>query len=165
QEAGDFAEKIIGSVTTSLMRRSKCPVLAIDSRAKFKPIKKIALACDYKEIKTKTALDPLKEIVKLFQSHLYIVNVLREPKELVPTTDQAVAGVRLDHLLEDVNHSFHYEENKDVVQGINDFAEKHNVDMIVMVPRSHSLIENIFHEPSTKKMAFHTHVPLLSIHE
>jgi nucleotide-binding universal stress UspA family protein len=163
EEAGEFSEKIIGSIPTSLMRKLKCAVLAIGKDARFRPIQKIALACDYKELKTKTDLAPLKEIIKQFQSHLFIVNVLREEKELVPTTEQAVAGVHLDHLLEDVNHSFHYEENSDIVDGINHFVDVHNVDMLVMIPRAHTVLENIFHEPTTKRMAFHTHVPLLSI--
>jgi nucleotide-binding universal stress UspA family protein len=165
EEAGEFTEKIIGSVTTSLMRRMKCPVLAVSKDARFKPIRKIALACDYREFKTKAALEPLKEIIKLFGSHLFVVNVLKEHKELVPTTEQAVAGVHLDHLLEDVEHSFHYEENPDIVEGINHFVDQHNIDMLVMIPRSHTLLENIFHEPTAKRMAFHTHVPLLSLHE
>lgn len=163
--AGGLEEKLIGSVTTSLMRKLKCPVMAIDKSCRFKSIDKIALACDYKEIKTKAAFDPLKEIIRLFKSHLFIVNVLKEQKELIPTTEQAIAGVHLGHLLEDVNHSFHFEESSNVVEGINRFVDKHNIDLVVMVPRSHSILENIFHEPNTKRMAFHTHVPLLSIHE
>lgn len=163
--AGGLEEKLIGSVTTSLMRKLKCPVMAIDKSCRFKSIDKIALACDYKEIKTKAALDPLKQIIKLFKSHLFIVNVLKEQKELIPTTEQAIAGVHLGHLLEDVDHSFHFEESSNVVEGINRFVDKHNIDMVVMVPRSHSILQNIFHEPNTKRMAFHTHVPLLSIHE
>lgn len=165
EEAGEFTEKIIGSVTTSLMRKLKCPVLVVSSNARFKPVKKIALACDYRELKTKAALEPLKEMIKLFGSHLFVVNVLKEQKELVPTTKQAVAGVHLDHLLEDVDHSFHYEENPDVVDGINHFVDEHNIDMLVMIPRSHTLLETIFHEPTAKRMAFHTHVPILSLHE
>ncbi|MGZ3901773.1 MAG: universal stress protein [Bacteroidia bacterium] len=165
EEAGELTEMLIGSVATSLMRKLKCPVMAIGKGVTFRPIKKIALACDYKEIKNQSALEPLKEFVKLFNSHLLIVNVLKEEKELIPTTEQAAAGVQLDHLLEEIDHSFHYEENENVVEGINHFVNEHNIDMLVMIPRSHTVLYSIFHEPSTKRMAFHTHVPLLSIHE
>jgi nucleotide-binding universal stress UspA family protein len=163
--AGGFEEKMLGSVTTSLMRKVNCPVLAIDKSCTFKTISKIALACDFKELKNKVAFEPLKKIISLFNAHLYIVNVLKEQKDLIPTTEQAIAGMHLEHMLEGVNHSFHYEENAHVVDGINNFVNKHGIDLIVMVPRSHSLLQNIFHEPNTKRMAFHTHVPLLSLHE
>lgn len=163
--AGGFEEKMMGSVTTSLMRRAHCPVLAIDKSSTFKSISKVALACDFKEIKSKRALEPLKKIINLFNAHLYIVNVLKEKKDIIPTTEQAIAGVQLENMLEGINHSFHYEENAHVVDGINNFINTHTIDLVVMVPRSHSLIQNIFHEPNTKRMAFHTHVPLLSLHE
>ncbi|MBA3663023.1 MAG: universal stress protein [Bacteroidetes bacterium] len=165
EEAGELTEKLIGSVTTSLMRTMKCPVLAVGKNFVFRDIKKIALACDFKGIKTAAALEPLKEIVKFFNAHLFIVNVLKEQKELIPTTEQAVSGVQLDHMLEEINHSFHYEENVNVVDGINHFVDQHNIDLLVMIPRSHTLLQEIFHEPNTKRMAFHSHVPLLSIHE
>lgn len=163
--AGELTEKLIGSTATSLMRNLQCPVLALDASVKFNTIKKIALACDFKEIKNISAFNTLKEIVTLFQSHLFIINVLKNKSDLIPNTDQAIAGVKLEHVLEEIPHSFHFEENTNVVDGINNFAASHAIDLIVMIPRSHSLLHNIFHEPSTKRMAFHTHLPLMSIHE
>lgn len=162
---GELTEKLIGSTATSLMRNLKCPVLAIDAEVKFSPIKKIALACDFKEIKNVSAFNSLKEIVNLFQSHLFIINVLKNKNDLIPDTNQAVAGIKLEHILEEIPHSFHFEENPNVVEGINSFAAAHAIDLVVMIPRSHSLLHNIFHEPSTKRMAFHTHLPLMSIPE
>jgi hypothetical protein len=143
----------------------KCPVLAISSDVKFKPIKNIAFACDYKEINDRQLLEPLKEFAKLFDAHISIVNVVRETAELIPNTDQAIAGVKLEHSLEGTEHSFHYTQHNDVVEGINHFVTENHIDMVVMIPRMHSVLRNIFHEPQTKRMAFHTHVPLLSLHE
>jgi nucleotide-binding universal stress UspA family protein len=163
--AGFIGEKLIGSVTTSLMRKVKCPLLAIDERVKFKPLKKIALASDYKEIENINILDPLKELMRLFSSHLHVVNVVREKAELVPTTEEASVGVKLEHSLEDVEHSFHYAENNDVVEGINEYVTEHNIDLVVMIPRTHSVVTNVFKEPHTKRMAFHTKVPLLVLNE
>jgi nucleotide-binding universal stress UspA family protein len=163
--AGYLSEKLIGSVTTAVIRKVKCPVLAISSDVKFKPIKNIAFACDYKEINDRQLLEPLKEFANLFSAHISIVNVVRETAELIPNTDQAIAGVKLEHSLEGTEHSFHYTQHNDVVEGINHFVTENHIDMVVMIPRMHSVLRNIFHEPQTKRMAFHTHVPLLSLHE
>jgi nucleotide-binding universal stress UspA family protein len=163
--AGYLSEKLIGSVTTAVIRKVKCPVLAISSDVKFKPIKNIAFACDYKEINDRQLLEPLKEFANLFSAHISIVNVVRETAELIPSTDQAIAGVKLEHSLEGTEHSFHYTQHNDVVEGINHFVTENHIDMVVMIPRMHSVLRNIFHEPQTKRMAFHTHVPLLSLHE
>jgi hypothetical protein len=35
----------------------------------------------------------------------------------------------------------------------------------VMIARNHSIISRLFREPHTKEMAFHSKVPLLTLHE
>jgi nucleotide-binding universal stress UspA family protein len=163
--AGVLSEKLIGSITTSVARKVKCPVLAVNKDVKYREIKKIVLACDYKEIQNESVLEPLKELVSAFGAHIYVVNVVREPVEIVPTTEQAVVGVKLEHSLETTGHSFHFAENEDVVEGINEFVDKENADMVAMIPRMHSALKDIFREPHIKQMAFHSHVPLLVLNE
>lgn len=162
--AGYLSEKLIGSVTTTLIRKATCPVLAINAEVKFKTIKKIVLACDYHKIDNESILDPIKEFASLFKSHLYILNVSSEG-ELVSPTNKTVSGTQLIHSLKDLNPSFEFVENEDIVEGINEFANDHNADLIVMIPRKHTLLENIFKERNTKRIAFHTHIPILAIHE
>jgi len=164
QGAGFLEEKLIGSVTTLLISKSKCPVLTVAPKVNFRNIKKIAFACDYKKIKDDKILEPLKNLTHLFKAHIYILNVLPS-LTTIPGVDEAVAGVRLEHALKEINHSFCTIENEDVVDGINDFVSKQNMDLVVMIPRKHSVLKNIFSEPNTKQMAFHTNIPLMTLHE
>lgn len=159
-----LTEKMIGNITSSVIKKAKCPVLAIDKRVKFKEIKKIALACDYEETNNSSILGPLTEFSKFFDAHIYILNVTQE-METITTVNKAIEGVKLNQSLEKLNHSFHYTMNEDVVEGINSFVEKMEIDMVVMIPRIHSALHNLFHEPNSKRMAFHTRVPLLALHE
>lgn len=163
QGSGYLIEKIVGSVTTSLMKNAGCPVLSIDSHVKFKVIKKIVLACDYKETSYKDVLNTLKELAKTFGAHVHVLNVVRE-KELSPTVTEAVEGIKLNHSLEGIAHSFDYSHNEDVVEGINDFVSKNKIDIVVMIPRERSLFEKIFKRSYTKSAAFHTEVPILTLH-
>lgn len=168
QGANYLSEKLMGSITTSIISKSKCPVLAIAQPVKFKSIKKIVLACDYLEAKNKSILEPLKEFAKLFNSHIYILNISNEPETVLIHDDQtlkAKAFANLGYSLENTNHSFHNQQNDDVVDGINDFIIKQKMDMVVMIPRTHSLLTNIFHEPKTKRLAFNTDIPLLALHD
>ncbi len=162
--SGELAEKLIGSTTTSLIRKSACPVLAIDRKVKFKLIKKIALACDYEAIANTKIFEPLKEIVRLFKSHVNVINITPVDEKLPPVS-KAIAGIKLEHALEDVNHTFWFAKNENVVNGINDFVREKKMDLVVMIPRKHSLLKSIFNEPETKRIAFHTKVPLLALHE
>jgi nucleotide-binding universal stress UspA family protein len=159
--AGLIGEKLIGSVTTALIGKVKCPILIIDTQVKYRQVSKIVLASDLKEVHNSEVLNPLKELAKLLNAHVHVLNVVREPAELVPTTEEAIVGVKLEHSLEEVDHSFHYAENTDVVDGINEYVDENNIEMVAMIPRVHSVFRNIFQEPYTKRMAFHSRVPLL----
>ncbi len=163
QGAGYLAERFIGSKTTSLIYKSSCPVLAIDQGIKFRSIKKIALAYDGEGIKPKI-LGPLKNFVKLFKSHLFVLNVVPELEPANAANGALPDFVKLERSLVEVRHSFHYLEDDDVVDGINHFVAEEKMDMVVMIPHSHSILANIFREPTTKRMAFHAKVPLLALH-
>jgi hypothetical protein len=91
------------------------------------------------------------------------LNVVREP-EVITTVSHAVAGLRVEHTLEEIPHSFHYSENEEVVKGINSFVERQHIDMVAMIPQVHHGLKDIFKEPHTKQMAFHMKAPLLDLH-
>ena len=165
QGAGYLSERLMGSVTTSLIRSAKCPVLIISEHVKFVAPKKIVLACDYLSTQSKSVLKPLEEFVAIFNSHIFVLNVARQ-FETVPIIEESTTGfVNLTHSLKNTQHSFHTSENENVVNAINDFVIKQKIDMVVMISRQHSILHSIFHEPTTKHMAFHTNVPLLALHE
>ena len=52
-----------------------------------------------------------------------------------------------------------------MVAGINQFVADNKIDMIVFIPKKHSFFNSIFHESNTKRMAFHSTIPLLALHE
>jgi nucleotide-binding universal stress UspA family protein len=163
--AGFLKEKLIGSVATALVNNSKCPVMIINQNVKFKSIKNVALAFDYSEIKNKGALRPLNDLTNLFKSHIFIFNVVQSKLEAISSISKAVDGMKLAHALENAEHSFHYSENDDIVEGINKFVIEKKIDMVVMIPHKHSPLHNLFNESQTKKMAFHTRIPLLTLSE
>ncbi len=162
--SGYLGEKIMGSNVTELIKRSNCPVLVINHKTKFNPIKKIVLAFDYKKVPNASVFDLLKKITKLFKSQLLIVNVVDELKKL-PSIKKAVNGVNIDHLLEGINHSFHSVENDDTIEGVNEFVSDTKAEMLVFIPHKHGFLSSIFHESNTKRMAFHSTIPMLALHD
>jgi nucleotide-binding universal stress UspA family protein len=164
QGAGALSEKLIGSVTSTLINETKIPVICMNHKDHFKSYKKIVFACDLGEFKNTQIFEPIKKFIQLFNAKLFILNVFNK-NHSEPTITEAVAGFRLDQILADVNHQLCYVENNDVVEGINEFVKEHDIDLLIMMPRHHSFLNKLFNEPHTKKMAFHSLVPLMTIHE
>ncbi len=162
QGANYIVERFLGSTTTAIIRKSQYPVLCINKDISFRTIKKILLAVDGKQTEYKKVLDPLKKLVHLFNAHLYILHVA-PALAIVPEIEKTSFNAMEDEMT-DIQHSYHYHTSNDVVGDINAFAIEINADMVVMIPRKHSLLDGILIEAYTKKMAFHTKFPLLSLH-
>jgi len=152
-----------GSNTTTVMKKAKCPVLTVPSDVKFKKPEKIALACDYSATVPDEVVNRFKEFVNLFNSKVLVFDVLKRA-ELV-TYQKAVAEVNLENSLGSLEHSIYYPTGDNLPEETNNFIERNNVDMLVMIPHNYPLLQKIFHHSTTKKMAFKTKIPLLSIHE
>jgi nucleotide-binding universal stress UspA family protein len=162
QGGGLLTEKLIGSTATSVMRKVKCPILCINKSVKFKLPKKILLACDFENAPGSAVLRPLKELATLFRSSVLALYVLNEFQTVPPKGTEKI-NTKLKHALADVKHSFNFVKNISVVKGINDFARKQKADMIVMIPHKHPFYEALFFEYDSKRMAFHTPLPLLTL--
>lgn len=162
--SGYLEEKLVGSITTTLIAKCETPVLSIGKKIKYKAIKKIALATDYLAVGNSAVLNPLKDIAGLFKSHIYVLNVVPDTKTL-PNVKQAIQGIHIENALKGCNHSFHATVNKNVAEGINEFVATNKIDMVVMIPRRHSVFKTVFKGRQTKKVAFHSSASLLTLHE
>lgn len=162
QGGGFVSEKIIGSTTTSLMRESVCPVLGIGKDVKYDPIQRIVLATDHRDADYKKVLKPLKDLVAMFRAHLYVLYII-EPT--VKLDKGIVTGVQVIRALEGIPYTEHALAEEEVAYGINQFIIDKAINMAVVIPRKHSFFYSLFHEPNTKKLAFHVNVPLLALHE
>jgi hypothetical protein len=71
----------------------------------------------------------------------------------------------LHSLLEEVRPHYHFITNADIEEGINGFAEKNNLDLVIAIPKKHKLLDGIFKPSSTKQLIFQSHIPVMCVHE
>jgi nucleotide-binding universal stress UspA family protein len=155
--------ELLGSNATSVSKKSHSPIIIVPMNTKFRKPEKIALACDYKSTVPDRAVNQFRQFVKLFNAKVLIFDVLKKA-ELV-TYEKAAAEVNLENSLGDIPHSLYFPSGDDLVQETHDFIEKNNVDILAVMPHNYSFFSGLFHRSDTKKLALHTNVPLLSIHE
>ena len=160
---GKFSEKLIGSHTASLIRQTQTPVLVIPKEAQYKEIEKIVLAYNYNETVNVATLERFKKFAQLFHAKALVLDV--EKPVAVPMYENTAAGEALEKSLKDIDHVMFYASSDNMEDEINSFADSHRCDWVVMFPHKHNVFSRLFHESNTKKMAFHTHIPLLSIHD
>ena len=162
--ASGLAAAIIGSNTADVIQAATCPVLAVPESADLNTQpKQILFASDNKGLSDASVISQLLYFAEKYDAHIHIMNVLDEGK--MTTVDEAVAGLKLDHLLETLEHTFHFENSNDKAAAIEDYLNTHNIDMLAVVPRKNNFFDAIFHRSVTRKLALHTKVPLLAMHD
>ena len=103
------------------------------------------------------------DFVKEFNAELDVLNVDYHNKHFKPETPEQSA--LLHTLLEEANPFYHFIEHADIEDGINEFAEKNNLDLIITIPKKHRLLDSVFKTSSTKQLVYQSHVPVMCVHE
>jgi nucleotide-binding universal stress UspA family protein len=154
----------MGSNTLEMAKESTCPVLIVPPDAKYRKIKNVVLASDFKEVDTTIPVAPLKATLDLFKPALHIVNV--DSEHYVELTDEYKAErKKLETMLKDYSPEFYFIRQYDFFDAISQFADDKNIDVIVIVPRDRSFLSGLFKTSHTKKLAYHSHIPIVAIHE
>ena len=154
---------VVGSNTIRTIHNLTYPVLVVPPKATFIPVRKIGFACDYKKVIETTPVHLLKKIVHDFNAELHVLNV-EYSNAPVPVT-KVEESMYISELLSELKPSYQTILSADITNGINWFSSKEKIDLIVVIPKKHNLIEKMFSRSQTKELLYHTHVPVLCVHE
>lgn len=154
---------ILGSNSLNAVRHLSYPVILVPPGGEFNGIKKIGFACDFREVVETTPVSVIKKMVNDFGAHLHVLNVdFNNRKFKADTPEQTIL---LHTMLEDLKPDYHFINDPVIEHGIDEFAENHNLDLIIVIPKKQKLLQEIFRPSSTRQLVFHSHIPIMCIHE
>jgi nucleotide-binding universal stress UspA family protein len=154
-------EVLIGSNTISVAKHVTVPVFIIPKNASYRKLEQIVLACDFKKVVDSMPVQAIKNILDVTKAKLHILNV--SEKNTKP--DEAFESLLLDTLFQGYQPEYHFIHDTHFTEAINHFADEHAIDLIITIPKKHGLFEGLFRKSHTRSLAFHSHVPLMVIHE
>ncbi|MBB2148155.1 universal stress protein [Pedobacter gandavensis] len=156
---GKLARAIVGSNTIDLAKNCLAPLLVVPAGLTFKKIEKVVFACDLKEVLAFTPVHAIKTFVNALNASLLIFNV--DPRKGDFDPDEMKQLTALHELWDDQKPEYHYIDHEDVVKGIIAFADEKGAQLVVTIPRVYGFIEGLFHQSVSKRLAYHTHLPLM----
>jgi hypothetical protein len=65
--------------------------------------------------------------------------------------------------LSDLHPKFHFIYDEEVETGIQAWADTHQLDMLIVVPKKHRFSASLFHRRQSPKMVMHAHIPVMAI--
>lgn len=160
--ASGLKEVLIGSNTADVIKSGVCTTLSVPEHTEVKNIERILLASDNKGFKKSETFGPLNFVAQKCGAEVLVMNVKTSPVDTDPTAE---IKSNFNDLLKGTNHSFQTRENQSIEEGLNDFVNLENIDLLAMVSRKIGFIQTLFHKSMTKNMAMHSTVPLLVMYE
>ena len=155
---------LFGSNTLLAIRRLTWPVICVPPGKTYgKGIKKIGFACDFEKVVDSTPAPAIKAFVKAFGAHLDVLNI--NPDGKAREEEMPEQSLLIQTMLSELKPAFHFIQHRDIEDGINEFAIKNELDLVITIPKKHNLIERIFKETSSKQLIYHGNVPILCMHE
>ncbi len=139
------------------------PVLLVPTHVAFTPITNIGFACDYRTVLASRQVSFLKWLVGHTKAGLHVVHVSTTKLEVTAVEKENEAIVH--DLLDDVKPQYYGIENPHVIESIASFVKEHNLDFLVVIPHSHGVWYNIFHQSHTKQLAKLNNMPILALHD
>lgn len=150
---------IFGSVASSVINKSRIPVLAIPTGSKFDDFNHITFTTDYHEGDLE-ALMKTVTFAKLFESDIKVMHVAEEQNML---SDIKFKGFR-QLVKEEVDYdniSFEIKYDYDFFPVMADYLIDNPDTLLIMVRHKKTFWEKLTARDHSKEMAFYSRVPLL----
>ena len=164
QGTGAMGKLFFGSNSIAALKSLSWPLIVVPPEAKFKNIRKIGIACDLKKVVETAPVEQIKVLMSVFQAELHVIHVNRESEKAYSAEIVEESGL-LQEMLEDLHPVYHFLNYVNIDEGLNEFSQKNDIDLLIIIPKKHNLIDKIFHKSHSKHLITHTHVPVMSVHE
>ncbi len=162
-----FKEKLFGSITASVIGKTSIPVLAVPLLSEWVELKNILLAVNHFEEDPGLA-NPAIELASLFNATVFTAVFTDEDTAMaVDYIENSTAVNEYEEKLQSMYKDTKIEPEKLVGHTFEDtidsFIKEKNIDLLVMFTHKRSLVGSLFNRSMTKKMSYHTNIPLLAV--
>jgi len=156
QGATGLKRILVGSNAVSVILRVRTPVLAIPEQAIYKVPERIMLLDDGRTL-DKPNVQQLLHVLQHTGAELMIVHIQRSGQPVPPLVDSAA----MKELLGPIPRTHHSIKDNNLIVELNEFADKHAVDIIAVPHRHRSQFERYFHRSMSSRLAMNTRIPML----
>jgi nucleotide-binding universal stress UspA family protein len=155
---GEGSYGLVGHNTTLAVTGGKVPVIAVPDQWRPAPLERILLADDAMRMDA-GILAPLVAMAKQAKARVEVVHIVKEGRG--PSGREALMHV----LLADIPHDYSVHVAPQVETALDALAVQRQAQLVAVVRRDRGLLGRLFKGSHSKRMALHTSVPLLVLHE
>jgi nucleotide-binding universal stress UspA family protein len=160
----EVRQAMFGSNTLKLVDRNLLPVMIIPPDAVYKGIHNVAFASDFKDVESTTPADLISGALEIFNPKLHIVNVNKD--HYVSLTDEINNSKEsFKKMFSKFQTEFYFITRNDFYEALDNFITDYNIDVLLTIPKHQSNAVSLFKSTHTKRLAYHSKIPILAAHE
>ena len=158
--ASGLEEVLIGSNAASILHSVDVPVLAIPDQVEVGDINKIVYCSDFKSKKNDRALMRLVDFASVFDASIDILHIENNNEHKKEDFEGKLAAT-----MGNTPYTLTIQSSPNIEKSINEFVQDQKADLVSLLVRRYGFMEGLFHSSITSKVAYHTTVPFLALHE
>ncbi len=152
---------IVGSNASAMVSIVKIPTLIVPLESKFSPTPVITLATDYETRLSAQDVNALNEMVTAFGSDkIQVLYVAEKSSKNVEAQES-----RMRDLIKGTAVYFNYIPDGRPADGIMDFVEKNQTDILCLVKHNHGIIYRLFNRSTVNQVMNRSVKAVLVLHE
>ena len=160
-------EKILGSKTAAVIGKTVIPVLVIPLLSEWKTPKNILLAIHNFKEAGKDMVSPVFDLTSLFNATLHLakftdMDTASSADYLADKKGLAASAGKLGEKYQTAIKTVHLDGHR-FEKTIEKYIRDKGIDITAMITHRRAFLKSIFKRSMTKKMSYHTAIPLLAI--
>jgi len=162
---GETIKELLGSITTDVMKRAEAPVLAVpaNSTVDLEKLSKVLFITEFNE-KDYLSFHKLIRLITPFNSEIHAIRFMHNR----PDRDDMLKLEKFRDYCSATYHNhpmiFKHETSQQFISDLEKYVVKNDIDLIAMTKRKRNRIAQLFSPAITRKILFHTDIPLLVFH-
>ncbi|MBT8233361.1 MAG: universal stress protein [Saprospiraceae bacterium] len=150
-------DKFFGTVSSSTINEAPCPVILIPSGYKFKTIDNIVYASS---MNSSDGYE-IWRATELLKPHVGVINCLYIDTNKKQSKEINQFKSYIESHSPSVQTQFVVKEAQNIEDGIVEYTNCHDAEMVIMHRKQHSFWSKIFKPSHTKKLIFKSNVPIM----
>ena len=147
--------------TAKLVLACNCPVLVVPKSYSEYNLVNIALVIGKEEIDDTKRLGTLLMIARKFNAKVHVLTVENEPVLYGYSKEEEKNESAIEYYLETFYQERAFIKNDDILDGINTYGIKNEIDLVTILPRNHAESGKPSEAELTQRLILNSKIPLL----
>lgn len=155
------SNSFVGGNVISIAKISPVKVLIVPSHYRYQPVSKALVPVNFDMVDTLESLQKHTAASPQFNPELLVLNV--DPKEKYLQPDEKFKRTEgiLHNYLHKFKHELVYSNHKNIINGLVEYADTHNIQLVIALPGKHSFLYSLTHKSISEAIYANAKHPVL----